>query len=106
MIFNISGGTGRFKDASGIITYAETTQPVLADAFNNPVFFASTGRNYRNGFGIGRERGQPRRAAIGKRICASHDRGFAADHMGRRSPAAPVAGSELTLALVAKNRPI
>jgi hypothetical protein len=43
MTFNIIGGTGRFKDASGSLTYTETTLPVLADASNNPVFFASTG---------------------------------------------------------------
>jgi hypothetical protein len=43
MTFNIIGGTGRFQDASGSLTYTETTLPVLADASNNPVFFASTG---------------------------------------------------------------
>lgn len=43
MTLQITGGTGRFKNASGILTFNETTQPVLADASNNPVFFASTG---------------------------------------------------------------
>jgi hypothetical protein len=43
MTFQIAGGTGRFKDASGSLTLTETTLPVLADASNNPVFFASTG---------------------------------------------------------------
>jgi len=43
MIFKIAGGTGRFKDASGILTLTETVLPVLADFGNNPVFFASTG---------------------------------------------------------------
>lgn len=43
MTFNIIGGTGRFKDASGSLTLTETVLPVLADASNNPVFFASTG---------------------------------------------------------------
>ena len=43
MIFKIAGGTGRFKDASGILTLTETVLPVLADATGNPVFFASTG---------------------------------------------------------------
>jgi hypothetical protein len=43
MTFQITGGTGRFKNASGIVTLTETVLPVLADAFNNPVFFATTG---------------------------------------------------------------
>ena len=44
MTFQITGGTGRFKDASGSLTFSETVVPVLADAFNNPVFFAETGQ--------------------------------------------------------------
>ena len=44
LTLQITGGTGRFKDASGgILTLTETNVPVLADALNNPVFFASTG---------------------------------------------------------------
>jgi len=43
MTFQITGGTGRFKNASGIVTLTETVLPVLADASNNPVFFAATG---------------------------------------------------------------
>ena len=43
MTFKIMGGTGRFKNASGILTLTETNVPVLADASNNPVFFAPTG---------------------------------------------------------------
>jgi hypothetical protein len=43
MTFQITGGTGRFKDASGTVTLTETVLPVLADATNNPVFFAATG---------------------------------------------------------------
>ena len=42
--FQIIGGTGRFKSASGSLTYTETVVPVLADAFGNPVFFADTGQ--------------------------------------------------------------
>ena len=41
--FQITGGTGRFKNASGLLTLTETVVPVLADAFGNPVFFATTG---------------------------------------------------------------
>ncbi len=43
MTFQITGGTGRFKNASGTLTLTETVLPVLADASSNPVFFASTG---------------------------------------------------------------
>ena len=43
LTFQISGGTGRFQGAAGVLTYTETAQPVLADALNNPVFFAETG---------------------------------------------------------------
>jgi hypothetical protein len=43
MIFQITGGTGRFKDASGILMLTETVLPVLANASNSPVFFAATG---------------------------------------------------------------
>jgi hypothetical protein len=43
MTFQITGGTGRFKGASGNVTLTETVVVVLADAFSNPVFFAATG---------------------------------------------------------------
>lgn len=39
----IAGGTGRFKNASGTLTYTEAAVPVLADALGNPVFFTETG---------------------------------------------------------------
>ena len=43
-IFKITGGTGRFKDASGKdVTLTMTVVPVSADASGNPVFFAITG---------------------------------------------------------------
>jgi hypothetical protein len=41
--FKITGGTGRFKDASGMLTLTETAVPVLADAAGNPAFFIATG---------------------------------------------------------------
>ena len=41
--FQIIGGTGRFKNATGLLTLTETVVPVLSDAFGNPVFFATTG---------------------------------------------------------------
>jgi hypothetical protein len=43
LTFQITGGTGRFKDASGVISFTETVVPVLADALQRPVFFAATG---------------------------------------------------------------
>ena len=42
-IFQITGGTGRFKNASGAVTLTMTLVPVLLDASNKPVFFAVTG---------------------------------------------------------------
>ena len=43
LILQITGGTGRFKDATGTLTLTEINVPVLVDVLNNPVFFASTG---------------------------------------------------------------
>ena len=43
LTLKISGGTGRFRNASGVLTYTETAVPVLSDAFHNPVFFTETG---------------------------------------------------------------
>jgi hypothetical protein len=43
LTLQVTGGTGRFKDASGVLTYTETALPVLSDYFNNPVFFDETG---------------------------------------------------------------
>ena len=43
LTFQIMGGTGRFKNASGTLTFNETGVPVLADALNNPVYFSETG---------------------------------------------------------------
>ena len=43
LYFQVSGGTGRFKNATGLLTLTETVVPVLADANSNPVFFAGSG---------------------------------------------------------------
>ena len=43
LYFQITGGTGRFQNATGLLTLTETVVPVLADANSNPVFFAATG---------------------------------------------------------------
>ena len=42
-IFQITGGTGRFKNASGSLTLTMTVVPLLADTSSNPVFFSVTG---------------------------------------------------------------
>jgi hypothetical protein len=55
LTLQITGGTGRFKDASGTLTLTETNIPVLADALNNPVFFASTGEFTGTVSGVSRE---------------------------------------------------
>jgi hypothetical protein len=41
--FQITGGTGRFKNATGSLTLTMAVTPVLADGSGNPVFFAVTG---------------------------------------------------------------
>jgi len=43
LTLQITGGTGRFKNASGVLTYTETAVPVLADASNNVVLVDETG---------------------------------------------------------------
>jgi len=53
--FQITGGTGRFKDAFGTLTFSETTVPVLADALNTPVFFAVMGQFTGTVSGVSRE---------------------------------------------------
>jgi hypothetical protein len=42
--FQITGGTGRFQHASGVLTMTETVKTVAADGLGNPVLFAATGR--------------------------------------------------------------
>ena len=56
LTFQISGGTGRFKAASGVLTLTETAHPILADASNNPVFFSETGELTGAVFGVNIER--------------------------------------------------
>jgi hypothetical protein len=53
--FQITGGTGRFKHASGILTLTERDVPVLADALHNPVFFADSGEFTGTVSGVARE---------------------------------------------------
>lgn len=41
--FQIKGGTGRFKNATGSLTMDETLQSILMNSSGTPVFFASAG---------------------------------------------------------------
>jgi hypothetical protein len=54
----IIGGTGRFKNASGTLTFTETSVPVLTDALHNPVFFSATGEFTGTVSGVSEEQGQ------------------------------------------------
>jgi hypothetical protein len=55
LTFQITSGTGRFKNASGDLTLTETVVPVLADALGNPVFYAATGEFTGIVSGVGRD---------------------------------------------------
>jgi hypothetical protein len=57
LTLQVTGGTGRFKNASGTLTFTETSVPVLADALHNPVFFAATGAFTGTVSGVSREHG-------------------------------------------------
>ena len=43
-IFEVTGGTGRFKDASGTLTLTETVHPVMTNAAGFPAFFMAAGK--------------------------------------------------------------
>ena len=58
LTLKISGGTGRFKNASGVLTYTETALPVLADAMSSPVLFSETGEISGTITGVGGEEPQ------------------------------------------------
>jgi hypothetical protein len=58
LTLQITGGTGRFKNASGTLIFTETSVPVLADASHNPVFFAATGEFTGTVIGAHEEQGQ------------------------------------------------
>lgn len=58
LTLQVTGGTGRFKNASGTLMFTETPVPVLADAMNNPVYFAATGGITGAVSGVSEEHGQ------------------------------------------------
>lgn len=60
LTFQITGGTGRFKHASGVLTMSETVETVASDALGNPVFFAATGKFTGTLSGVGSDHGQSR----------------------------------------------
>jgi hypothetical protein len=43
LTFQITGGTGRFKNASGTLNFTETVYLVATDSTGYPVYFAATG---------------------------------------------------------------
>ena len=43
LTLQITGGSGRFQGASGVLTFTETAVPVLADALGNVVFTTEAG---------------------------------------------------------------
>ena len=59
LTFQITGGTGRFRNASsGTLTLTETVVTVITDAYGNPVFFAATGEITGTVSGVSEENGQ------------------------------------------------
>jgi hypothetical protein len=56
LTLKVTGGTGRFQNASGTLTYTETALPLLADASGQPVFFSESGEITGTISGIGMER--------------------------------------------------
>jgi hypothetical protein len=58
LTLEVTGGTGRFQNASGTLTFTETVVPVLADALNNPVYFFATGEFTGTVSGVREEHGQ------------------------------------------------
>jgi len=57
--FMITGGTGRFKNATGLLTLTESVVPLLFDTSGNPVFFTATGQFTGTVSGITKEPGHP-----------------------------------------------
>jgi len=58
LTLKVIGGTGRFKNASGTLTFTETVVTVMTDALNNPVYFAATGKLTGEVSGVREEQGE------------------------------------------------
>ncbi len=54
--YQITGGTGRFKGASGILTLTATLRPVLSDASGGVVLATDTGKFEGTVFGVDAEK--------------------------------------------------
>jgi len=59
LTFQVTGGTGRFKRASGVLTMTETVNAVLFDALGNPVVFDATGKFTGTVSGVTKEEDRP-----------------------------------------------
>jgi hypothetical protein len=59
MNFIITGGTGRFKNATGLLTLTESVVPQLFDTSGNPVFFSATGEFTGTVSGVAKEPDHP-----------------------------------------------
>jgi len=59
LTFQVTGGTGRFKRASGVLTMTERVNAVLFDALGNPVVFDATGRFTGTVSGVTKEEDRP-----------------------------------------------
>ena len=55
LIFEIKGGTGRFQNASGVLTYIEIPTPVLFDFSGNPALGTEAGEITGTIYGVGGE---------------------------------------------------
>ncbi|MEG9438412.1 hypothetical protein JAO29_19890 [Edaphobacter sp. HDX4] len=54
-IYQVTGGTGRFKGASGTLTRTSTIAPVLFDAAGNPALLTNKGKFEGTVFGVAEE---------------------------------------------------
>jgi hypothetical protein len=58
LTYQITGGTGRFKNASGTLELTETVVSELLDAGGNPIYYAATGKITGTISGVSEDQGQ------------------------------------------------
>ena len=61
IVFQITGGTGRFQNATGTLTFTEAVAPMMFDTSNNPVVFFATGEYTGTISGVGMREGSQER---------------------------------------------